>query len=703
MSKFSKLLNNPFALHKYLVICEPITSVTSGTDISVTGGNTFTSLVTKFDFRAGDTIIVTGDPKAENNATYTVLSGLENSVTVDGILTNHSAGASIGLGKVERVYFSSGKFVTNTSVTPPTGAPILDPHIAFEARLDRALYFERSIYSGGAIGGNSIPGFGTIEAINLDGYLDGFNDYIWTKRPIWVLLGGDKFSYSDYGLIFTGLTDDVEVQDERLVIQMRDLKALFDVNIQPKTFAGSGSYEGGLEIKDKPKPKCYGRCLNISPIEVGKINGYRTFVFNDGAVAPYDADIHQVFDRGVALTYVASNPASGQWTLDTAHAAIIIGGDPDGPITANVLGDATGSFVDDVAGIVQRIVTSCPSDEPVLSASDIDSANITAFRALTLGSQVLEDVPIGIYVEEQATITDVLDRIMNSVGGFFGFTREGKFDIGRFVAPKVTPDFVIEKAEILDLTKETTNPRLSSLEITYAPLWTTLSESDLAASVRTNIVTNGNFDDSAGWTIPSGWSIAGGKAVASSTNNALSRTVAPVRGLEYRMTVELTVTAGSVQPKIGSTNLGPAITATGTHTYVFIAGADTSVSLNGLGFSGNVESFEIQPTVYWFFTEDNRKIKAEDTSIFSTETDSFDTLLIYEEDAQAEVDRQFALYSVQRNIFTVRAKIQPFALDVGDTVKITYHRWGLNSGKNLVVLEVKEDAWFNEVTLTLWG
>lgn len=707
MSKFTELLNDPFAIHKYIVICEPIVSVVSGTDISVTGGNTINSVSTVFDYAVGGKVAISGSPIADNNNTFTVVSSTAHTIVVSETITDHSAGDKIGIGKVDRVYFSSGKFVTNTSTTPPTGAPMIPAHIAFEARLDRALYFERSIYSSGAIGGNSIPGFGTVEVLNMDGYLDGFNSYIWTRRPVWVLLGGSKFSYSEHGMIFAGVTEDVEVDDERVVIQMRDLKALFDVAIQPKTFSGSGSYEGDLELKDKVKPKCYGRCYNIEPVEVGKIGGYRTWVFNDGPVAAYDSSFHQVFDRGVALTYTTSTtPGSSEWTLDPVNAAIIVGGKPDGPVTANVKGDASGAvYVENIADILTRIVTTCPSDEPTLLSNDIDIDNINVFKAYVLGSTTLGAVQVGLYINESMTVADALDKLMISVGGFYGFTRDGQFNIGRFTEPSDQADFEIAKAEILDLTKETTAPATSSLELIYAPVWTVLSDSDIAASSRTNIVTNGDFDDTTGWTIPAGWSISGGRATATSASTALLRSVTPVAGLEYRMTIDISRSGGSLQPKIGNINLGSAISSSGTFTHIFQSstGNAVDVSLVGTGFSGYVESFEIQPTLYWFFTEKGKTIKIKDGSLFSSEEDTVNTLLINDADAQAEAERQFALYSVKRNVYSVRCKIQPFALDVGDTVKITYHRWGLNAGKNLVVLEVKEDCWYNEVTLTLWG
>jgi hypothetical protein len=49
------------------------------------------------------------------------------------------------------------------------------------------------------------------------------------------------------------------------------------------------------------------------------------------------------------------------------------------------------------------------------------------------------------------------------------------------------------------------------------------------------------------------------------------------------------------------------------------------------------------------------------------------------------------------------ASIPTFALDLGQTVRIRYPRYGLAGGRNLLVVGMVEDATVNEVTLDLWG
>ena len=80
-----------------------------------------------------------------------------------------------------------------------------------------------------------------------------------------------------------------------------------------------------------------------------------------------------------------------------------------------------------------------------------------------------------------------------------------------------------------------------------------------------------------------------------------------------------------------------------------------------------------------------------------------DTALAMAADAAAEAARRLALHGADRDAFRVRLKTQPFALDLGRTVRIRYPRYGLAGGRTLLVVGMVEDAAVNEVTLELWG
>ena len=73
--------------------------------------------------------------------------------------------------------------------------------------------------------------------------------------------------------------------------------------------------------------------------------------------------------------------------------------------------------------------------------------------------------------------------------------------------------------------------------------------------------------------------------------------------------------------------------------------------------------------------------------------------------AQDEADRLLALYSVRREVFDVKVRLDEGLinlLDIGVTVEVDYYRFNLNP-KNFLVIGLELDAQVNRASLTLWG
>jgi hypothetical protein len=60
--------------------------------------------------------------------------------------------------------------------------------------------------------------------------------------------------------------------------------------------------------------------------------------------------------------------------------------------------------------------------------------------------------------------------------------------------------------------------------------------------------------------------------------------------------------------------------------------------------------------------------------------------------AAAEAARLTTLYSLGRKLYRFTVKDSLFTLAIGQTVRIVYDRWGLQGGRNLVVVSVTDDA-----------
>lgn len=71
--------------------------------------------------------------------------------------------------------------------------------------------------------------------------------------------------------------------------------------------------------------------------------------------------------------------------------------------------------------------------------------------------------------------------------------------------------------------------------------------------------------------------------------------------------------------------------------------------------------------------------------------------------AQAEAQRLIGLYSYGRTFYEVVVKNALLSVHIGQTVRLTYHRWDLDGGKNFVVVGVADDADRVETALTVFG
>jgi hypothetical protein len=241
-----------------------------------------------------------------------------------------------------------------------------------------------------------------------------------------------------------------------------------------------------------------------------------------------------------------------------------------------------------VADIVEEIVTS----QGGLSAGDLDAASFTALNAAN-GSTV------GIYIEgaSNKTVIEVLDELIASIGGFYGFDRSGKFEVGRLEAPGGTPAATFSSVDILEIERQATALPVHRVRLGYQPNWTVQVEFQLQ-----------------------GGATAGRRSFTAR---------------DFRHVTTEDGTALAKHPLAGDLEVG--------------------------------------------------------------------TLLDGSAAASTEASRLLDLYKADRDLFRVRLKTQPFALELADIVGLTYPRFGLDAGKDFRVIGLVEDAAINEVELTLWG
>jgi hypothetical protein len=109
-----------------------------------------------------------------------------------------------------------------------------------------------------------------------------------------------------------------------------------------------------------------------------------------------------------------------------------------------------------------------------------------------------------------------------------------------------------------------------------------------------------------------------------------------------------------------------------------------------------------------FAAEEFRFASSSDDSVktdhpFSPEHPAIGSNFLNLVDAQAEADRLLALYRISRAFYTIDLGVEPFGLDLGDTINVNHNRFDLTQGRNMVIVEFNEDASRNSVQIVTYG
>jgi hypothetical protein len=299
----------------------------------------------------------------------------------------------------------------------------------YEARIVEPINFQRSMFQLGKIGGASRTNFGQLVLGNADAGLDAMAGYAFDGRSVVVKIGGETDVYADFTTIFTGTADSIEFDDTTVSVRLRDKQLLFETPVQGTLYAGSGGTEGGDDLKGKPKPLTFGKVFNITPVRVDVANAI--YQVHDGQIEAIDA----VYDNGVVVATAdyTNDLTNGRFTLDSVST---------GQITADVQGaKPSGSYKSTADQIIRLLVTTYGG---LTDPGDLDTASFTALN--TANSNV-----VGAYIDKSTKMQAILDAIANSVGAFYGFKRDGDFQVGRVEAPASTAEAAFTAIEIIEL------------------------------------------------------------------------------------------------------------------------------------------------------------------------------------------------------------------------------------------------------------
>jgi hypothetical protein len=355
----------------------------------------------------------------------------------------------------------------------------------FKGDLDTALTYHRSIVNGDGFGKAS-SGYGELQLNNAGSDYDAIflTDTIDGRRVLlkYGQIDGNNIpaSYDTYAPLLDGIAQDWFLDDKTLRVTIRGNGFKLDVPASPNTYGGTGGVDGTSDMAGKRKPRAFGSVLNVTVPLIDPIN--LVYQVSDGAVSGIPA----VYDSGFAYPTVATagpdgddanytaligaTIANGHYRTCKALSLFRLGSPAFGLITADVLGDATPTYINDTASIVRRLI----------SGTTVDLVDESAFTAVTAAQPAVIGYFIGL--DDNKTVGEAKDELMTGIGGWCDFRRDGILDIGIFVIPSGTPvetyttvDIIADTLERLELPSDF-NPPPKKTYALWGRNWTVQTE-----------------------------------------------------------------------------------------------------------------------------------------------------------------------------------------------------------------------------------
>jgi hypothetical protein len=286
-------------------------------------------------------------------------------------------------------YLSTGAYVTAPTDTPANQQylPVLTSGLQYTEKLD--------VEGTGGLSG------GDLTIANYNGERDSWLNDVWDNRSIIAWIGDPSWARSDFQMIFNGIVATIDSKDEK-TLTLTILDKLQRLNT-PATEQKIGDVNTTNPTnKDNLFKLSLGEVHNVTP-ELLDATLLKYQVHN----GPIE-DIIEVRDNGVAVG-ITKSLSDGTFTLSHSSA---------GTITASVQGDKNTTYVNTIAGVIQRLATSFGTVGSRYSTSDIDLANFSAFDAAC-------PQPVGVYLENGDNVLTTCQDLAKSVDARLVTSRSG--------------------------------------------------------------------------------------------------------------------------------------------------------------------------------------------------------------------------------------------------------------------------------------
>jgi hypothetical protein len=318
-------------------------------------------------------------------------------------------------------YLSTRPFVSQASDTPasqPYRAVLIEDDLETTERL--------------TLDGNATMNVGDVGIANDDGAFDAWLTYVWTNRPIKILIGDVRWARSDFQPAFTGVTADIGNKSrETIGLKVRDNLERLNAAITEHLLGGTGANQGSIV------PAVFGEVVNMTPLLID--SSTLQYQVHDGPIN----GLIEVRDNGVPI----ANDTIG-WaavTRDLVHGTFRLASPPAGTITVSLQGEAYGGYVNTVASIVKRIVKNWGYGGNRFVDSEIDLANFVAFDQAHL--QV-----VGVAVTGSTNTISVIQQVTGAIQAQLTTSRAGLLQLQQIDFSSLSPTFDITTQHMVEHT-----------------------------------------------------------------------------------------------------------------------------------------------------------------------------------------------------------------------------------------------------------
>lgn len=380
-------------------------------------------------------------------------------------------------GTLKTFYLGDEGFVTRPTDTPADTH--FDPALIDPGSLGVHAYSDSST-TGGAAGLEA----GELVVNNVDGIYDDWLTYGFDGQPVVIRYREDGASAypASFTTMFQGTIESISATWGTLILKLRDKQYLLELPALTNKYLGNNALPNGVEgtvadLKDRVKPKVFGKVLQVSPLVVN--TSKLTYQVHDGLLS----DIPAVYDRGVTLTKGANHAtsallnaatiAAGSYATCLAEGLLRLGASPAGTVTVDAVQGATAA-ARTTAQVLRALALAGG-----ITAGEISDADVATLDAFSTAE-------VGIWIDsDSTTFRDAMDQVAASLSVWYGFDMNGVLRLGVLSEPAGTPVLELTEADVgKDIERRAardTSVPVYSVVLKHTRLYTT--QTDLAGAV----------------------------------------------------------------------------------------------------------------------------------------------------------------------------------------------------------------------------